>query len=57
MANVTKNEKQGYINKEGNELVPVIYDSARYYPEYNIVIVEKEGKIGCINIKTMNLGY
>lgn len=50
IAGVTKNDKEGYINKDGNEIVPVIYDSANFYPEHNIVIVEKDGKVGYIEL-------
>ncbi len=50
IAGVTKNDKEGYINKDGIEIVPVIYDSANYYPEQNVVIVEKDGKVGYIEL-------
>ena len=48
LASVCKDEKWGFIDKLGQEIIPCKYDYANDF-EYGIAIVELDGKEGAIN--------
>ena len=48
MARVTNNKRSGYIDIEGREIIPCIYDRAQSF-DGELANVEKEGKWGVIN--------
>jgi serine/threonine protein kinase len=45
---VENNGEYGYINKEGKEVIPFIYDKAFYFKE-GLALVENDGKYGYID--------
>lgn len=47
---VTKNGKKGLITKEGETVIPVIYDTLFYHNE-KIIILSKDGKYGVVTIQ------
>lgn len=50
LARVKKNEKYGYIDKLGKEIISCRFDDARDF-KHGKAIVEIKGKSGCINLK------
>ena len=50
LARVKRNEKYGYINKKGEEIIPLEYDSAGVFSS-GIAVAFKGGKAGAINNK------
>lgn len=49
---VVKNDnKYGFINKLGNEVIPAIYDKVGFNIKENLIPVQKDGKWGFINRK------
>jgi hypothetical protein len=48
---VYSNDKIGYINKEGKEVIPAIYDEIEDSPTYynNLLMVERDGFIGFVD--------
>lgn len=49
IARVQRNGKWGYVNKEGKEVIPVIYDQIRDYFFKGICEAMREGKYGFVN--------
>lgn len=49
MAKFVKVDKVGFIDKNGTEVVPCIYDDAVLYPQEGLIRVEKDGKFGFID--------
>ena len=49
MAPVQKNKKEGFIDKEGNLVIPCIYDSVDNYGTNGLACVKLAGKMGCID--------
>ena len=48
LAKVCKNDKYGFIDKMGHEIIPCIYDEAKDF-DLGVSIVEKDEKTGAIN--------
>lgn len=46
-----KNEKYGYLDMKGNEIIPFIYDDTGEFAENGLALVEKDGKMGYIDKK------
>ena len=48
---VYNNNKIGYLNKEGKEIIPAIYDEISESPTYynNLLMVERDGLIGFVD--------
>lgn len=46
---VRKNEKFGFINKSGVEIIPLIYDNIAFNITNELIAVSKDGKSGFIN--------
>ena len=46
-----KDNKYGYLDKDGNVVVEYIYDDATEQNKYGFVAVKKDGKWGVINNK------
>lgn len=49
LAKVEKDGKYGYIDYQGNEVIPCIYDKAHDF-ENSCAVVNKQGKYGCIDV-------
>lgn len=49
MFELVENDKVGWIDIEGKQVVPCIYDSIIYYFNPGVFIVHKDKKIGCMN--------
>lgn len=45
-----KDGKYGGINKEGALVIPYLYDKPFYFNEHGIALVEKDGKVGLIDL-------
>lgn len=51
LAVVVKNEKYGYVNKQGEEIIPLIFDDAYDFEISQTAIVKTGEKFGLINLK------
>ena len=49
LARVTINNKKGYINKNGQQIIPCQFDNAYIFGESGLAAVEKDGKWGYID--------
>lgn len=46
-----ENGKYGFVDKDGNTVIPCIYDDAKEQNEYGFIAVKKDGKWGALDIK------